>query len=40
MTAAQFEERMEMTIEEYAEEYNLECKLLYREAREVLYEKL
>ena len=37
MTEEQFEANMEMTIEEYAEEYNLECELLLQEALDVLY---
>ncbi len=40
MTEEQFEEQMEMTIDEYAEKYNLECELLYKEAKEVLYQEL
>jgi len=40
MTAEQFEESMEMTIEEYAAENNLECQLLLEEAMEVIYDKV
>lgn len=39
MTAEQFENYMEMTIEEYAEENNLECQLLMEEAMDFVYKK-